>query len=242
MNLWRHIDDAKTKREALEAMASDTPEQIAAKVVLYADAEESVAKLKAASDVLLALELKGLKGSAHEAERAAIADQMMVHWHRGLKELRAFADGLLKGRRTLHWPLAYPEIMGTEGFDAFVGNPPFLGGRRISFRLSSDLLEYLKGWLLGPAGTTDLCVYFLLRAHILACRNGHVGLVVSDIVSQGESRTNGLEHLLANGSSIHVAVKSTDWPGEAGVKIAILHLAKGDWLSLIHISEPTRPY
>ncbi|MBK6515832.1 MAG: hypothetical protein IPG04_17475 [Polyangiaceae bacterium] len=26
------------------------------------------------------------------------------------------------------------------------------------------LLAYLKRWLLGPAGTTDLCVYFLLRA------------------------------------------------------------------------------
>src|SRR5271165_3105099 len=59
MNLWRHIDEAKKKRELLEAMPSDTPEQIAAKVALYAEAEEAVAKLKAAGDVLVTLELKG---------------------------------------------------------------------------------------------------------------------------------------------------------------------------------------
>ena len=66
MNLWRHIEEAKKKREVLEAMPSDTPEQIAAKVALYAEAEEAVAKLKAAADVLVAVELKGLKGKKYE--------------------------------------------------------------------------------------------------------------------------------------------------------------------------------
>jgi hypothetical protein len=72
-------------------------------------------------------------------------------------------------------------------------------------------------------------VYFLLRAHTLANPKAHIGLVLSDIVSQGESRANGLEHLLANGSAIYAAVKSTNWPGQAGVKIAILHFAKPNW-------------
>ena len=30
LNLWRHIDEAKRKREVLEEMPSDTPEQISA--------------------------------------------------------------------------------------------------------------------------------------------------------------------------------------------------------------------
>ena len=68
LNLWRHIDEAKKKREMLEAMPSDTPEQIAAKAALYAEAEEAVAKLNAAADVLVAVELKGLKGKAYETE------------------------------------------------------------------------------------------------------------------------------------------------------------------------------
>ena len=53
LNLWRHIEEAKKKREMLEAMPSDTPEQIAAKAALYAEAEEAVAKLNAAADVLV---------------------------------------------------------------------------------------------------------------------------------------------------------------------------------------------
>ena len=62
MDLWRHIDEATKKRQALEAMPSDTPEQIAAKAALYAEAEEAVAKLNAAADVLMAVELMGLRG------------------------------------------------------------------------------------------------------------------------------------------------------------------------------------
>ena len=64
LNLWRHIDEAKKKRETLEAMPSDTPEQIAAKAALYAEAEEAVAKLNAAADVLVCRGTEGLKGQS----------------------------------------------------------------------------------------------------------------------------------------------------------------------------------
>lgn len=134
-------------------------------------------------------------------------------------------------RRPFHWPLEFPEVFarGTRGFDAIIGNPPMLGGRRISFRHSDALLAYLKRWLLGPAGTTDLCVYFLLRAAIVVGRPGFIGLVLSDIVSQGESRTNGLERLLGEGLTVYSCVPSRTWPGAAGVKIAQVHLTNADW-------------
>jgi hypothetical protein len=229
MNLWRHIEEAKNKREALEAMPSDTSEQIAAKSALYAEAEEAVAKLTAAADVLLALELKGLKSTPYEAERAATADQMMGHWQRGLKELRAFADELLMGRRTLHWPLAFPEIIEHGGFHAFVGNPPYLGGKRISFRLGEQLFGFLKQSVGHAIGTTDLCVFFLLRGVTLLREMGCLGFIVSDIVRQGDSRVTGLEHLPSNGCCVFRAYSSTNWPGAAGVKISHLHIMKGHW-------------
>jgi len=229
MNLWRHIDEAKRKRQQLEAMPSDTPQQVAVKGILHAEAEESVLKLKAAADILLATELKAFKGKKYEEALESAADQMMLHWAKGAPELCDYAKEQLNERRAFHWPLAFPEIAEAGGFDAFIGNPPFLGGRRISFRLSSELLDHLKGWLSGPAGTTDLCVYFLLRANTLAKPEAHIGMVLSDIISQGESRTNGLDNLLRSGSQITLAVKSTDWPGQAGVKIALLHLARSNW-------------
>ncbi|EGV18835.1 Eco57I restriction-modification methylase domain-containing protein [Thiocapsa marina] len=144
LNLWRHIEEAKRKREALEAMPSDTREQIVAKAALYVEAEEAVAKLNAAADVLVAVELKGLKGHAYDAEREHSADNVMAYWADGLPELQDFSSQLLVGRSTLQWALVFPEIIGNKGFDAFVGNPPFLGGKRIGQTLGDDYFGLLK--------------------------------------------------------------------------------------------------
>lgn len=140
--------------------------------------------------------------------------------------------------RPFHWPLEFPEVFASPsgGFSALIGNPPFLGGRRITYRHSEKLLAYLKTWLNGPAGTTDLCVYFLLRACLISERRGHIGLILSDIVSQGESRVNGLERLLAEGFSIYSCVPSMEWPGLAGVKISQVHIAKYEWGGAVKIN------
>lgn len=140
-------------------------------------------------------------------------------------------------RQPFHWPLEFPEVFSSPsgGFDAVIGNPPFLGGRRITYRHSEALLAYLKSWLHGAAGTTDLCVYFLLRASMVAGSYGFIGLVLSDIVSQGESRVNGLERLLSEGLTIYSCAPSMDWPGQAGVKIALVHLSKDAWCAPVTI-------
>jgi len=134
-------------------------------------------------------------------------------------------------RRPFHWPLEFPEVFQHEsrGFDAIIGNPPFLGGRRISFRLSEILLSYLKSWLANSAGTTDLCVYFLIRACRILGKDGFVGLLLSDIISQGDSRRNGLEYLMRKGFTIYNCVASREWPGKAGVKITQLHITSSRW-------------
>src|SRR5258708_18270241 len=73
----------------------------------------------------------------------AVDDQMSAEG-RGARlcELAALAGGLLsspqfKERRPFHWPLAFPEVFsapneGDVGFHAFIGNPPFLGGQKIT--------------------------------------------------------------------------------------------------------------
>src|SRR5690606_8525865 len=40
-------------------------------------------------------------------------------------------------RRPFHWPLEFPEVFadGKDGFDAMVGNPPFIAGKRLTTRL-----------------------------------------------------------------------------------------------------------
>ena len=173
LNLWRHIEAARDKRRQLEALPSDTPAQIAAKQALHRDAETAVAKLQCAADALIGLELRGLNERDYLAERDVLADHLMAWWEKGtLEQLQQWAREGLGNRRPLHWPLAFPEIMERGGFDAFVGNPPFIGGKKISGALGTDYRDYLGGygWRVGQRGSADLCAYFFLRAGRLAER------------------------------------------------------------------------
>ena len=38
-----------------------------------------------------------------------------------------------RGQVMFHWPLEFPEVVvKRRGFDGFIGNPPFMGGKKIS--------------------------------------------------------------------------------------------------------------
>jgi hypothetical protein len=178
-NLWRHIDEAKKKREVLEAMASDTPEQIAGKAALYTEAEEAVAKLKAAADVLLAVELQCSKGKAYEQERETSSDHMLAYWAEGVAELQAYARRRLGNRRCLHWALDFPETVAAGGFDAFVGNPPFMGGRLIGRAYGLDYYAFLDNIRNFIVGSPDLCAYFMIRAYSIINDNGCLGFLAT---------------------------------------------------------------
>lgn len=229
LNLWRHIDEAKKKREELESMPSDTPEQVAAKAALYAEAEEAVAKLNAAADVLVAVELKGLKGKAYESEREASADHMMAYWGQGLANLQVYARQRIGSRHCHHWALAFPEIIGRGGFDAFIGNPPFLWGMRISTLLGEEYLKYLQLQSDVSLGTADLCSHFVRRAYLIVKPAHIVGLIVVDTITQGDTWAAGLKVLCESGAVIFRAQGSKLWPSAAGVKYCQVFLFKGEW-------------
>ena len=238
MNLWRHVDEAKKKREALEVMPSDTPEQIAAKVALYAEAEEAVAKLRAAADVLVGVELKDLRGRAYEVERETAADQMLAYWAQGLEALRGYAEEQLGGRQTLHWPLAYPEIMDRGGFSAFIGNPPFMRGHDISGTFGSEYRSYLALMLNGTtAGIADLCAYFVYRATALINpESSLVGLIATNTISEGDTKRVGLELAVSRGLRIVSTWPNLKWPGNAAVVVSPIVLRYGQWQAACSIS------
>ncbi len=228
-DLEQHIDHAKKKRETLEAMPSDTPEQLAAKAALYAEAEDAVAKVNAAADVLVEVELKGLKGRAYDAEREASADHMMAYRTKGLTELQDYARQRLGGRHPLHWALTFPEIMARQGFDALIGNPPFLGGRKISTFLGEDYEGAIKKTILGgEKATINFVAYFLLRACGLVSKKGAIGLITTDSIRESETREYGLQ-LAFSLCSCYRAISTMPWPGEAGVSISVIHLINGSW-------------
>jgi hypothetical protein len=45
--------------------------------------------------------------------------------------------------RPLHWILAVPDVMEKGGFDAVIGNPPFLGGQKLTGALGTNVRDWL---------------------------------------------------------------------------------------------------
>jgi len=135
-------------------------------------------------------------------------------------------------RRPFHWPLEFPEVFTCEkgGFDALIGNPPFMGAKRITGALGESYREHLVQIVAdGRRGNADLCAYFLLRAATIAADAGTIGMLATNTLSQGETRQVCLGGLVSNGYSIYRAIKSSEWPGKANLAVSIIWLFHGQW-------------
>ncbi|MET8898197.1 Eco57I restriction-modification methylase domain-containing protein [Streptomyces albogriseolus] len=147
---------------------------------------------------------------------------------------REMVEGWLKGPRAeavrpLHWPLEFPEVLGVggaAGFDAVVGNPPFVGGQKLTGALGQDYREYLVNRIGGgKRGSADLCSYFLLRNLSLAPRS-RTGIIATNTIAQGDTREVGLDQATAKEWAVYRAVKSQPWSGTAAVIVSLLWLAQ----------------
>lgn len=138
-------------------------------------------------------------------------------------------------RTPLHWLLAFPEVFAPRdsrppGFDAFLGNPPFQGGQKITGALGTDYRDHLVLDLADDRrGSADLCAYFFLRAAKLLREPGQLGLVATNTIAQGDTREVALDALVASGLSIVRAVASMPWPGDASLEVALVWLRRGPW-------------
>lgn len=237
-NLFRYIEEAAGKRRALEDLPSNDHSQIETKNRLHAEAEAATAKVKAIADCLIALELLGLDGKAYEEQRADEAEKaqrlMQQDADAGMKSeiknlntaLAAHAKMQLGGRRPLHWPVEYPEVFERGGFDAFVGNPPFLAGTRLEPVFGAQYRSYLVAEIAkgrrGVRGAADFCCYFFLRISSLIRHTAHISLIATNSISQGDSRVVCLQPLLDSDVEIYWAESSRPWPGIAALDVALI--------------------
>ena len=128
-----------------------------------------------------------------------------------------------------HWETEFPEVFGRKnpGFDAFVGNPPFLGGKRISATLGDGYRDWLATIHVGSSKNADLVAHFFRRAFSLLRRGGILGLIATNTISEGDTRSSGLKWICQNGGTVYSATRRVKWPGLAAVVVSVIHLAKG---------------
>lgn len=226
------VNDAIALRLKLEDMSANTVEDVKRQEELLAEAKQKMAWLRCAADLLVAAEFWG-ETAKDKQERVRHALAMTEkHLAAGtIEEFEKVAETERRGQLMFHWPLEFPEvIVKRRGFDGFVGNPPFVGGKLISGLFGTPYREYLVDDVaLGVKGHADLCAYFFLRVAFFSRPSATAGLLATNSISQGDTREVGLDVLLANEVSIIRAIKSQKWPGVANLEVAHVWLRHGDW-------------
>lgn len=114
----------------------------------------------------------------------------------------------------LHWVLEAPDVMVDHGgFDAVIGNPPFLGSQKLKGAMGTNMRDWFVEQIgYGAKGIADFVAYFFLRAQALANVNGALGLIATNTVAQGDTREVGLQQMVERGFTITHAVQSKKWP------------------------------
>lgn len=226
------VDAAVALRQKIESMPSNSVEDVQAQEKLLAEAEEKTARLRCAADLLLSVEFQAVNAADKDDLHNSLAIQAAHYVSNGtVEEFRQTVQKALKGQQTFHWPLEFPEAFQKRGgFDAFVCNPPFMGGQKITGTLGDPYREYLVGRLAdGQRGSADLCAYFFLRATQLLRGGGQLGFLATNTIAQGDTRQVCLEQLASNGCAIPRAVSSRVWPGGATVFYAAVWMRRGQW-------------
>lgn len=124
--------------------------------------------------------------------------------------------------------------------DVIVGNPPFLGVKKLKRELGAAYIEKVRRAYPEVPGMADFCVYWIRRSHdqLPACTSsdplvGRAGLVGTQNIRSNHSRAGGLDYVVSSGSIVE-AVESQPWSGEANVHVSIANWIKTQDASLLH--------
>ncbi len=132
------------------------------------------------------------------------------------------------GVSSFHWEIEFPEIFGArKGFDCFVGNPPFAGKNNLAASNHEQYPKWLQSTHVESHGNSDLVAHFFRRAFNLLAPNGSMGLIATNTIAQGDTRSSGLRWICNNGGEIYYAQRNKKWPGQAAVVVSVVHISKG---------------
>lgn len=77
-------------------------------------------------------------------------------------------------------------------------------------------------------GNSDLVAHFFRRAFNLLRQDGSFGLIATNTIGQGDTRTTGLRWICTHGGTIYNARKRVKWPGQAAVVVSVVNVCRGE--------------
>lgn len=215
--------------QRIDILPEDTIDQVRAKAEACHRLEHLPAfeKLEFACNVWVAAFFQDFSSPAGEPITTEVLRTALSTGTLPDKKLAGWITRTAVERRFFHWPLVFPEVFVAGGFDVCLGNPPFLGGLKISTEFGDTYRRFLNSVFDPISGKADLCVAFFRRAFDLLKDAGLFGLISTNTISQGESRGSGLQVIREKGGVIVLANRFVKWPGQATVEVNLVAVGKG---------------
>ncbi len=91
------------------------------------------------------------------------------------KDLELFDSGEMKNINAFDWDVEFKEIMDEGGFDAVIGNPPYVEHKKLR-----NFSNYFATKYLSYAGTADLYIYFIEKGIKVLKKRGYMSFVISN--------------------------------------------------------------
>ena len=231
--MFRMVHDGARSGEAGEEV-SDQERRL-----WWRDARDELEEAGAFGDLVLAAFFEKAKPKEREALRTQLADAVVrgeTHRYRSwLAELRDAEPPLAP----FHWEIEFPEVFERDnpGFDAIVGNPPFAGKNTVAAANVAGYPDWLKQVHAGSHGNADQVAHFFRRAFDPVRWNGAFGLIATNTIAQGDTRSTGLRWICTHDGEIYRARRRVPWPGLAAVVVSVLHVHKGPFTGVRRLDD-----
>jgi hypothetical protein len=233
-------DLARTRRE-LAKQPDDSLASVMAKSAKWRQVLERTGAAMLIADLVTGAMLNSAGRPERETDHdgVAVADlarRIMADVPGAADRARALANEWLSAdlpyggapRVPLHWPLVFADVFEKGGFDAVIGNQPYLGGQKLTDVLGRRYREFLVRWVGGGVrGSADLVAYFVVHSHDVVNNDGITAVIATNTLWQGDSRQVSLDRLVEQGVTIRRATKSRPWPTRsAALQVCIVNTAR----------------
>ena len=224
-------------RRAIQTSDTRTDADTDQKQALLKDVDQTLEPARLTAKVAIASFFAGGNAKQRQQNREAFGGKL-IGYEKGLvdaAEIQAVVGKLTTGTKVItpfNWELEFPEVFDREspGFDAIVGNPPFAGKNTTINANPEGYLDWLKEVHPESHGNADLVTHFFRRAFNIIRKDGTFGLISTNTISQGDTRSTGLRFICNHGGTIYNAQKRVKWPGLAAVVISIVNIFKGTYI------------
>ncbi|MBC6432802.1 class I SAM-dependent DNA methyltransferase [Nostoc sp. HG1] len=232
--LKEQLDRARSYRAEIQALDTRSDADDDQKRDYLYKVEQELYQARLTGDVRIAAFFEGSNKKQREERETEIAE-LVRRWRyhqadtEGLEEI---ADRLRSGDKGIipfNWDIEFPEVFDREnpGFDAIVGNPPFLGGWSISGTYTPEYFDFLRVNNPESGGQADIVAYFFRRAFSFLRQSGTFGLIATNTIAQGDTRNTGLRWICQHEGTIYNAQKRLKWVGQAAVMVSVVNVYKG---------------